>query len=258
LFFIFSQKFTKVLKVSLDAAEDYQLMFQCPATQIMDNIIDLHHDIFSIMLVIASIVFYLIVQIIWKFRAGNKLIKRNFNFTHHTTLEIVWTLIPMLILLLILVPSFVLLYSMDEIHDSQVTFKIIGRQWYWTYEFSRDLEDKAVSVISFDSYLLPDSDLPFGGFRLLEVDNRVKLPVEVHTRALITSTDVLHSWAVPSFGVKMDACPGRLNQFGIFIYRLGVFYGQCSEICGINHGFMPIVVEGVFIKDFLSWLGSFN
>lgn len=243
----------------------------------MDNIIDLHHDIFSAMLIIAAIVFYLIVVIIWKFRAGNSTTKRDFNFTHHTNLEIVWTLLPMFILLLILAPSFVLLYSMDEIHDSQVTMKILGRQWYWSYKFSLDVTNNetysmpypylaeieitkhcTTKVVSFDSYLLPDSNLPFGGFRLLEVDNRVKLPVEVHTRALITATDVLHSWAVPSFGVKMDACPGRLNQFGLYLYRLGVFYGQCSEICGINHGFMPIVVEGVLVKDFMKWLTSLD
>lgn len=249
-----------LISPTLDAAEAYQFLFQCPATMIMDNIIDLHHDIFSIMLVIATVVFYLLIVIIYKFRAGNTLTKRNFNFTHHTNLEIVWTLVPMLILLLILIPSFVLLYSIDELHDSHITFKILGRQWYWTYEFILDSiqeesnSDVVCSRVSFDSYLVPDSDLPFGGFRLLEVDNRVKLPVEIHTRVLVTSSDVLHSWAVPSFGVKMDACPGRLNQFNLYLYRLGVFYGQCSEICGVNHGFMPIVVEGVLVHEYSNWL----
>lgn len=241
---------------SFDAAEHGQLMFQCPATKTMDNIVDLHNDIFSIMIIIAAVIFYMVLQIIWKFNSENIKTKRNFAFTHHTSLEVIWTIIPMVILMLFLIPSFVLLYGMDELHDSQITLKIIGRQWYWTYEYTKTDEENNKIDVNFDSYLIPDSDLPFGAFRLLEVDNRVKLPAEIQTRLLITASDVLHSWAVPSFGIKMDACPGRLNQTNLFINRLGVFYGQCSELCGVNHGFMPIVVESTTVKNYINWLNN--
>ncbi len=255
-FYLFLFIFEKKISICFDAAESGQLLFQHPATKIMDNLIDLHHDIFSVMLIIATIVFYLIVVAVLKFRSDNIFTFRNFNFTHNTFLEVFWTLIPMFILSLFLVPSFVLLYSMDELHDFLVTIKVIGRQWYWTYEYTYNKGFFLPKTIIFDSYLLADSDLPFGSFRLLEVDQRLRLPSHVYIRVLITSTDVLHSWAIPSCAVKMDACPGRLNQVSLNMYRFGVFYGQCSELCGANHGFMPIVIEGVYVKDYFSWLLS--
>jgi len=239
--------------IAFDAAKSGQYLFQCPATNIMNNIVDLHHDIMALMLILAVIVFYLIGLIFVKFRAGAKETKRRFEFTHHTAIEMIWTVIPIIILLLILVPSFVLLYSMDEIQDSLITLKVIGRQWYWTYEYSLNKSSKSVKTIAIDAYLIPEADLTVGNFRLLEVDNRIKIPAEVCTRVLVTATDVLHSWAVPSFGVKMDACPGRLNALGLCINRISTYYGQCSEICGINHGFMPIVVESVSVKNYLTW-----
>ena len=131
-----------------------------------------------------------------------------------------------------------------EIPESDLTIKATGNQWYWSYEYS-DYTSENGESINFDSYIIPEDDLESGQLRLLEVDNRVVLPVQTHIRVLITSADVLHSWAVPSFGVKVDACPGRLNQTSLFIKRAGTFYGQCREICGVNHGFMRIVVEGV-------------
>lgn len=147
---------------------------------------------------------------------------------------------------------------MDEIIDPLLTVKIIGHQWYWSYEFVNPVdyleavnEHENVSVVSnvnFDSYMIPDEDLEVGQLRLLEVDNRLFLPIEVNIRLLITSGDVLHSWAVPSLGIKLDACPGRMNQTTLYIKRPSVFYGQCSELCGINHGFMPIVVEGIDLQ----------
>jgi len=156
----------------------------------------------------------------------------------------------MFIVLLLLYPSFALLYAMDELKDPVVTVRAIGHQWYWTYEMPTSEVDKLASVLSFDSYMLQDADLKLGSFRLLEVDRPLVLPVNAQTRLLISSADVLHSWAVPSFGVKMDACPGRLNQTGIFIERRGTFFGQCSELCGVNHGFMPITVKAVSVDDF--------
>lgn len=175
------------------------------------------------------------------------------KFTHSSLLEIVWTIIPAFILLLIAVPSFALLYSLDELIDPSVTIKIIGHQWYWSYEISDFLSLNGESLL-FDSYMTATNDLTRGAFRLLEVDQRVVLPVDTHIRLLVTAADVLHSWAVPSFGIKIDACPGRLSQGSLFIKREGVFYGQCSEICGTNHGFMPIVVKGVIIDYFVSWV----
>lgn len=184
--------------------------------------------------------------------------KNVYAVTHAPTLEIIWTVIPAIILVLIAIPSFSLLYTMDEVIDPLLTVKIIGHQWYWSYEFVNPVdyleavgENENVEVVAnvnFDSYMLPDDELILGQLRLLEVDNRLKLPIEINIRLLITSGDVLHSWAVPSLGVKLDACPGRMNQTVVFIKRPSVFYGQCSELCGINHGFMPIVVEGIDLQ----------
>ena len=142
---------------------------------------------------------------------------------------------------------------MDEVIDPIITLKVIGSQWYWSYEYSDNLEFSDEPLI-FDSYMIQEDDLTIGQFRLLEVDNRVVVPTNSHIRVLITASDVLHSWAIPSLGIKLDACPGRLNQTSMFIKREGVFYGQCSEICGVNHAFMPIVVEAVSLEDYLTWL----
>jgi cytochrome c oxidase subunit 2 len=164
--------------------------------------------------------------------------------------------------MLIAVPSFALLYSMDEVIDPAITLKVVGHQWYWSYEYSdhkRPSEFGAteyVGNVSFDSYMVPDEELRVGELRLLEVDNDVVLPIDTHIRVLITSADVLHSWAVPALGVKMDAVPGRLNQVSLFIKRHGAYYGQCSELCGVNHGFMPICVHAVTMKQYLAWLNN--
>eukprot|EP01041_Mallomonas_annulata_P016532 gene16532-34450_t len=165
-----------------------------------------------------------------------------------------WTIIPALILLAVAVPSFALLYSIDELIDPAVTLKIVGHQWYWSYEYSDFVTLSGGQNLNFDSYMISTSDLKLGRFRLLEVDNRVYLPVNTHIRLLVTAADVLHSWAIPSFGVKVDACPGRLTQASLYIKREGLFFGQCSEICGINHGFMPIVVKSVKKSVFERWI----
>jgi len=179
------------------------------------------------------------------------------RLVHASVLEIVWTIIPALVLIFIAIPSFSLLYSVDEIVEPLFTVKVVGHQWYWSYEFldpevvarlynqqlsGENLVFEAEGSGSFDSYLLADDELDTGltSYRLLTVDNHLPLPVQVNVRAMVTSSDVLHSWAVPSLGVKLDACPGRLNQTSLFIKREGYYYGQCSEICGVNHGFMPI------------------
>jgi cytochrome c oxidase subunit 2 len=173
---------------------------------------------------------------------------------HGTAIEIIWTVIPSFILIVVALPSFALLYSIDEIVDAALTIKCIGNQWFWSYEYS-DFEAQSCAV-RFDSYVVAEDDLEFGTLRLLEVDNRVVLPLKTHIRVLITAADVLHSWAIPSLGVKLDACPGRLNQTSVYILRNGVFFGQCSEICGSAHGAMPIAIESVNSSRFLLWLNS--
>jgi cytochrome c oxidase subunit 2 len=177
-------------------------------------------------------------------------------FVHSTIIEIVWTVVPALILTLIAVPSFALLYSMDEVIDPAMTLKVIGHQWYWSYEYSDYNSLEGGETLNYDSYMVPEEDLQAGHLRLLEVDNRVVLPVNTHIRVLVTAADVLHCWAMPSFGLKIDACPGRLNQTATFIKREGVYYGQCSEICGVNHGFMPIVIEAVSSEKYIDWISS--
>ncbi|YP_004021552.1 cytochrome c oxidase subunit II (mitochondrion) [Alosa sapidissima] len=162
-------------------------------------------------------------------------------------IEIVWTVLPAVILILIALPSLRILYLMDEINDPHLTIKAMGHQWYWSYEYT-DYED-----LGFDSYMVPTQDLVPGQFRLLETDHRMVVPMESPIRVLVSAEDVLHSWAVPALGVKMDAVPGRLNQTAFIASRPGVFYGQCSEICGANHSFMPIVVEAVPLEHFENW-----
>lgn len=238
-----------------DVAEQWQLGFQDPATPVMEGIINFHHDLMYFLIIITIFVCWILFRIIFMFSENKNPIAE--TFVHGSTIEIIWTSIPALILLIIAIPSFALLYSMDEIIYPLITIKVIGSQWYWTYEysdcFSFENEDINESLI-FDSYMLQEDDLTLGQFRLLEVDNRVIVPTYTHIRILITASDVLHSWAIPSLGIKLDACPGRLNQTSMFIKRTGVFYGQCSEICGINHAFMPIVIESVSSTDFINWL----
>ncbi len=226
--------------IKFDAGINYQINFQDSASPIMEGIIDLHHDIFFFLIIIVSFVIWLLAKSINLFN-NNK--KRYTQVIHHNALEIIWTVLPSFLLMVISIPSFALLYAIDEITKPTLTFKAIGHQWYWSYEYG-DCVSKASKILKFDSYMVTEEDLYEGSLRLLEVDSRIVLPVNIHIRVLITSSDVLHSWAVPSLGVKLDACPGRLNQTFMYIKRQGVFYGSCSEICGVNHGFMPIVVEG--------------
>jgi cytochrome c oxidase subunit 2 len=182
------------------------------------------------------------------------------KLTHGTLLEIIWTVTPSIILVLIAIPSFSLLYSMDEVLKPMLTFKAIGHQWYWAYEFT-DLRIYRynrwrIAEYNFDSNMLYEDQLAIGEHRLLQTDNPVVLPTNVHIRIMITSADVLHSWTVPATGLKVDAVPGRLNQAFIYLKRPGMFYGQCSELCGVNHGFMPIQMEAVALVEFHKHLSN--
>jgi cytochrome c oxidase subunit 2 len=236
-----------------DAPEPWQMGFQDPATPIMQGLIDLHHDIMFFVVFIATFVFWMISRTLYHFNARRNPLPE--KIIHGTVIEIAWTLIPSLILVLIAIPSFALLYSLDEVVDPAVTVKAIGHQWYWSYEYSDYTQADDQSIL-FDSYMIPDDELELGQLRLLEVDNRMVVPVNTHIRVIITAADVLHSWGVPSLGVKCDAVPGRLNQIPLFIKREGVFYGQCSELCGVNHAFMPIVVEAVSLDNYISWVST--
>ena len=189
----------------------------------------------------------LIVRIIY-----NKYI--NINLLESQIIECIWTIIPAVILIQIAIPSLLLLYILDESVDSSLTLKVLGHQWYWRYEYTDFWSVSNNTQIEFDSYIVPTNDLERGIFRLLDVDNRTVVPFNVHVRILISSADVLHAWTVPSLGVKADAVPGRLNQVKFVSQRPGIFFGQCSEICGANHRFIPIVIEIINSNSFLNWV----
>lgn len=232
-----------VLVATCDAPKPFQIAFQNPATDVAEAMLQLYNFICCQLIVVISIIFFLFFFLL-AYSVHYKNSQR--SFSHSTELEILWTVVPALLLMSIACPSFALLYATDDLTHPVLSIKIIGHQWYWSYEF----ESVASSGgFAFDSYMLPTTDLSEGQFRLLEVDNRLFLPINTHLRLLITSTDVLHSWTIPSFGIKVDACPGRLNQASLFIKRAGLYFGQCSEICGINHGFMPIVVVAAKAED---------
>jgi len=243
-----------------EQVKNWQLGFQTPASPVMEGIINFHHDLFFFLTAICIFVFYMLARSMILY--NSETLKKPLIVVHAPILEIVWTLIPAIILIFVAIPSFSLLYSMDEVIEPLLTIKVIGHQWYWSYEFldpnvlfqlyyektgnSADFVPLNVTC-NFDSYLLTDEFRAKTSPRLLDVDNRLYLPVETNVRVLITAADVLHAWAVPALGVKLDACPGRLNQTSLYIKRPGIFYGQCSEICGVNHGFMPIAVVGLDI-----------
>jgi len=206
------------------------------------------HDFINLILVfIISFVGYIIVFIIF-----NKYI--NINLLESQIIERIWTIIPAIILIQIAIPSLLLLYILDESIDRSLTLKVMGHQWYWSYEYSDIWSISNNTILEFDSYIIPSNELENNIFRLLDVDNRTVIPFNVHVRILISSADVLHSWTVPSLGVKADAMPGRLNQVKFISQRPGIFFGQCSEICGANHRFIPIVIEIININSFLNWI----
>nr|YP_009092537.1 cytochrome oxidase subunit 2 [Metahomaloptera omeiensis]AIQ86620.1 cytochrome oxidase subunit 2 [Metahomaloptera omeiensis] len=221
-------------------AHPTQLGFQDAASPVMHELLHFHDHALMIVFLIITLVLYIIVAMVTT-KLTNKYILDS------QEIEIVWTVLPAVILILIALPSLRILYLMDEINDPHLTIKAMGHQWYWSYEYT-DYES-----LGFDSYMVPTQDLTPGQFRLLETDHRMVIPMESPIRVLVSAEDVLHSWAVPSLGVKMDAVPGRLNQTAFIASRPGVFYGQCSEICGANHSFMPIVVEAVPLAHFENW-----
>lgn len=228
-------------------ATPWQMNLQAPATPVMEGIWDFWWIVLIVIALISAFVLALLIYVIWRFDS-----KRNptpSKLTHNTTLEIVWTVVPVVILVLIAVPSFKLHYFLDVVPDSAMTVKAVGNQFFWSYEYP----DQA---LAFDSVMLEDDELAPGQPRLLEVDSRLVVPVETKVRVLVTAADVIHAWAVPAFGVKIDAIPGRLNETWFEARQEGVYYGQCSELCGPGHGYMPIAVEVLSKEEFGRWLES--
>lgn len=221
-----------------------ELTMQDPATPVMEGIVRFHNDLMVVLIFVVVFVSWMLGRALYHFLGEEK----GDGVVHGTVIEIVWTIVPAVTLMVIAVPSFTLLYAVDEVVEPGMSVKVVGHQWYWSYEYSDEGE------LEFDSYMIPEEDLEEGELRLLEVDNRVVLPVDTHVRLVVTAADVLHCWTIPAFGVKIDACPGRLNQVNMLVKREGVYYGQCSELCGINHGFMPIVVEVISMEDYLDWV----
>nr|QXJ42312.1 cytochrome c oxidase subunit II [Sepiadariidae sp. GS-2020] len=222
-----------------------QLGFQDACSPLMEQMIFFHdHAMFSIMMVLTMVMYMSSILMVNKFSC--------LNITESQKIETIWTIAPALILLLLALPSLRLLYLLDETNTPLITIKTLGHQWYWSYEYSDFLN------IEFNSYMIPSLDLSLGEFRLLETDHHLILPMKTNTRVIVTSADVIHSWAVPSLGVKVDAVPGRLNQLMMYPNRPGIYYGQCSEICGANHSFMPITLEIVNMQYFIKWLNKMN
>jgi len=237
-----------------DVVENYMLGFQDAGSVVMEEIINFHNFIMIYLVFIITSVLWILLQSFNRFSKDSRYISHKY-IIHGSLVEIIWTLTPALILVTIAFPSFKLLYLIDEVIDPAITVKIIGHQWYWSYEYS-DYFDQNGKSISFDSYLIKDEDLNIGDLRLMEVDNRLVLPADTHVRVIITSSDVIHCWSVPSLGIKLDAIPGRLNQTNLLANREGIFYGWCNEICGVNHAFMPIVVQSVSLNNYCSHIDS--
>jgi len=232
----------------LGLSEDWQLSFQEPATDLMSDIISFHsYILMPIITGISILVLFLLLYIAFRFNSSRNQVAS--TTTHNAVVEILWTVIPVVLLIIIAIPSFRLLYVSETIPKADLTIKAIGNQWYWSYEYP-DYGD-----IVFDANMLNDDELSDPKLRLLETDTQIVVPVNKVVKLQITSNDVLHAWTIPAFGVKMDAVPGKLNETWFKANQEGLFYGQCSELCGPKHGFMPINVKVVSEKEFEDWIG---
>ena len=246
--FILLSIFTFLLgsKALAEQPKNWQLGYQKSVTSVMDDLVFMHdYILLPIITAISVFVLFLILYAVWKFRAS-----KNPNPTktsHNTLLEVLWTVIPCLILVVIAIPSFKLLYKQDVIPKADITIKAIGYQWYWGYEYPDQ-------KIAFEASMIETKDLKPGQPRLLATDKHVVVPVNKVVKVLITANDVLHAWALPAFGVKRDAVPGRINETWFKAEKEGIFYGQCSELCGIKHAFMPITLEVVSEEKYKEWV----
>ena len=247
ILFIISSFFV-TFEVLANQPKEWQLGFQNPASGGMRDIVNFHDNLLlPIIIAITVFVLFLMLYACVRFRASAN--PNPSKRTHNVTVEILWTLIPCLILIVMAVPSFKILYKQDTIPKADLTIKAVGYQWYWGYEYPDE-------NIIFDSYMIEEKDLKADQPRLLAVDNEVIVPVNKVVKVLITANDVLHAWALPSFGVKRDAVPGRINETWFKAEKEGTYYGQCSELCGIKHAFMPITVKVVSEEDYQEWLSE--
>ena len=235
-----------------DAPRPWGVYFQDSGTPQMEALVELHDNIAFYLVIILFGVGWLLLTIVNKFGNMASPLPQKFA-SHGTSVEIIWTVTPAIILILIAFPSFKLLYLMDEISDPAMVILAEGHQWYWSYQYT-DFINNDDEFIEFDSYLVPEPDLQDGALRMLEVDNRLIIPELTHIRFVVGGADVIHSLACPALGLKCDAYPGRLNQTSVMVNRPSTFYGQCSEICGILHSSMPVVVESVPVEKFVKWL----
>ena len=247
--FIFTSLITLFVTSALaNQPKEWQLGFQNPASDGMRDIVNFHNNLLlPIIIGISVFVLFLMIYACVRFRASKNPVPS--KTTHNVAVEVLWTLIPCLILIVMAVPSFKILYKQDTIPKAEVTIKAIGYQWYWGYEYPDE-------NIIFESYMIKEEDLKENQPRLLAVDNEVVVPVNKVVKVLITANDVLHAWALPSFGVKRDAVPGRINETWFKAEKVGTYYGQCSELCGIQHAFMPITVRVVSEEDYAEWLSG--
>lgn len=230
----------------------WQLNFQEAASPVMDGLHDMHTLLLYIITGIAVVVFLLLGYIFYRFHHHRH--PNPSAFTHNTTLEVIWTAVPVVILVIIGIPSVRLLHKMEAPINAEMTVKAVGHQWYWSYEYP-DTKNEG-KHFEFDSYMIEQKDLKPGQLRLLDVDNPMVVPVDTVIRILVTAADVLHSFAVPSLGIKRDAVPGRVNETWFSIKKPGTYYGQCSELCGSKHGFMPIAVKAVSKEEYQEWVKS--
>ena len=233
-----------------DNPEPWGLFFQDNASPQMEALEELHNNIMFYLAIIMFAVTWIFISITLNYtksRISNK------YMNHGTLVELIWTITPALILILIAFPSFKLLYLMDEVIDPSLVIYSEGHQWYWSYQYP-DFTNNDEEFLEYDSYIIPESDLEIGKLRMLEVDNRVIIPELTHTRFVVSAADVIHSYACPALGIKSDAYPGRLNQSSVYLNREGTYFGQCSEICGILHSSMPISIQSVKLGKFLYWL----
>uniref|UniRef100_UPI0030FEB2C2 cytochrome c oxidase subunit II n=1 Tax=Neopanorpa brisi TaxID=3135612 RepID=UPI0030FEB2C2 len=221
------------------------LGLQNSASPLMEQLTFFHDHTMLIVIMITILVGYMMSSLFFNNYTNRYLLESQ-------GIEVIWTILPAITLIFIALPSLRLLYLLDEIKDPALTLKTIGHQWYWSYEYSDFIS------LEFDSYMIPSNELELDGFRLLDVDNHTVIPLNTQIRMLVSAADVLHSWTVPALGIKVDATPGRLNQTSFLINRPGLFFGQCSEICGANHSFMPIVIESVPTNIFIKWISAMS
>jgi cytochrome c oxidase subunit 2 len=230
------------------ALENWQMTFQEPVTDVMRQTVDLHNYMMIYMTLIVLVVLGLLIYVCVRFNEKANPVPD--KFTHNVTIEVIWTVVPIIIIILVGAPALSFLRESFEPKNVDMTIKVVGHQWYWSYEYPDH------GNFGFDSNIVKDEDIKEGQYRLLEVDNPIVMPVDTTVKFLVTAADVIHDFAVPQFAIKTDAVPGRINHAWAKVNKIGTYYGQCSELCGVNHGFMPIKIHVVSKEDFESWINS--